>query len=62
MKPFSEIWAAMILKNSKLLNREAVLTITVGQFRRALEQAFDKGVAAERAEKKPSDFMGGLFG
>ena len=60
---FSELWAAMILKNAKLLNKKATVTITVEQFRSALEQSFDAGVSESIGDmpSQPS-FMDGLFG
>ena len=47
---FSELWAAMILKNAKLLEPSAKVTITVEQFRKALHQSYDAGQSDARKE------------
>jgi hypothetical protein len=62
---FSELWAAMILKNAKLLERTAKVTITVEQFHKALRQSYDAGqvdarkeVSGERKAKDIFDIFG----
>ena len=62
MAMFSEIWAAMILRQPKLLDRDAKIEITVEQFRKALSQAFDAGARSRDAKQEIPDFMRGLFG
>lgn len=62
MKTFSEIWARMILKNSRLLESDAKMEIKVSQFRKALSQAFDAGAASTQGDKAQTpQWMKDLF-
>lgn len=61
---FSELWARLILKNSKLLNDEAKVEMTVKQFKAQLRQAYEQGEGEQNKSSGPTDvfdIFGGIF-
>lgn len=55
---FDEYWAALLAKNPDMKDARR-MTISVDSFKRAIQQAFEKG---RDQEKQHASFMDDLFG
>lgn len=62
MAGFGDYWLRLVKRNKDLENGETRMTITVTNFRNALEQAYNEGAKAQAAEPALFDKIFGKLG